>query len=520
MNQIKQAALTLLTITSLGSCSLKQPMVQDAALSTDQQTVIVESDNVAAAKLEPASEGEMRVSTTIMVSSSRSWTVSVKTEDGGAWITTSENEHVNISGQMETTPLALTFERYKGNTERRATVTIHCAELSQELTIPITQNAFKPSLAVKTITDPLGISADGQDCELLVIANTSWHAGIDAQVSTVTPSVSMIEGENVKHITLSFPSNTNDELAHFATLVLSADGCESVRTEYVQTQSKRFFFLSEAVPSEIIPYESEVFIPLRSNGAWKAEISDCTFQNAVLTPSEGNSAYSGLYFTADHGADPEMYLKQATITITREGMEPIVVKFSQRGSIHLKFGTFDPEYVWDGQTLDDANSYKPYTTSNPAQFSSPTSFPYSYATGTYAGEPLDCITKKGGYTFTAFGQDCGVYSSAGAYLFCIGKMKDDYLMFPSIEGYRLGEMYYEASCRAQVPYTVRTEDGETIIQGGEYSVTTRNVPIERDINDMRHHIFPSTEAGARYRLNLEETFKFISVKDICLLYEK
>ena len=65
---------------------------------------------------------------------------------------------------------------------------------------------------------------------------------------------------------------------------------------------------------------------------------------------------------------------------------------------------------------------------------------------------------------------------------------------------------------------VRDEDG-TVVQGGEYTVTKQVVPITKDHNDVHVHHFSGTLPGERYSLTLEEDYHFISIKDLCLVYE-
>ena len=81
-------------------------------------------------------------------------------------------------------------------------------------------------------------------------------------------------------------------------------------------------------------------------------------------------------------------------------------------------------------------------------------------------------------------------------------------------------MYYQASCRVATPYTVRTEDNSRIIAGGEYRVTRKVVPVDTEYHDVQCHTFPSTLPDTRYRINLEKNLDQISIKDLCLTYEK
>lgn len=490
---------------------------ETARLSADVTSVEVDANGDLYRN--PFSDEPSVLNDTVMVSSSRSWTVAVKTEDGGNWVRLSLNERLNVSGTLETVPLVLTFDRYKGSQDRKATMTIYAADMAEPLVIPVVQKAFVPVLEVSSDGAPAVVPSIGGQCYMMVKSNTGWTASVDESRSTVVPVLSMLEGEGSHAVLLTFPDNANEESARIATLLVKAQGCEDCVLEFVQNQSDRFFLLADQVPSVLEPYESELHIPLRSNGAWTATLSDCTFENAVLQPSSGSQALNGFNFYADHGSDPTVSEKKATITISREGMEDIVLSIRQKGSIHLSFCEFNPEYVFDGRFTDPNTPYKPYI-SKSYPFSSPTSVPKSFSVGTLAGQVTDCIMTRGGFVFTMFGGDCGIWFDATAFGWCVGKMKDDYVLFPALEGYRLAEMYYEASCRASNPYTVRTEDGVEVIKGGEVSFTERVVPVVSNHHDMHVHVFPDTDAGARYRLNLEEDYRMISIKDLCLVYEK
>lgn len=509
--------LAVLMLPVFSCTALENPDV--AALQTDSSSLTIPADIALLGDPFDSDADYSTVTDTVWVSSSRSWSASVKTGDGGNWISLSTRERINVSGKEEKYPLVLTLNRNKFNSARTATLTIAAAEVEAHSKIEITQEAFVPSLEVSAWDNPVGLDPKKGECYIIVKSNTSWTVGFDAAASSVTPDFSAIAGKDTRAVLVSFPTNVNDEQAQFATVEVKADKCDPQRIELFQSQSNRFFYLDGDVPEDMEPYDRQLHVPLLSNGPWTAEISDCTFENAKLTPSSGNYTLSGFNFSANHGFDPKVTMKEATITIRRDGMDPIVLHVRQRGSIHLNFGTFDPEYEWNGNIMDIDHPYAPYIGgTNP--FYEPSTVPGNYNNGTNAGQVIDCKMNNGGFVFTMYGKDCGVWFSKNTTLWCIGKTKDDYVLFPGIEGWRLEKMYYEASCRVATPYTIRTEDGERIIPGGELTVTSKAIPNDREHHDMHVHVFPDTEAGARYRLNLEETLMQISLKDLCLIYEK
>ena len=498
------------------ACSDDEGSPEAALLHVDETDLSVPAD--AALLADPFGEETPAVTDTVWIQSTRSWTAAAETSDGGDWMHISTGERINVTGQVEKFPLVVTFDRYRGSRPRTATLTIYGMDIEEPLEIHYTQKAYVPTVEISADGDGI-VTADGGEVSVIVRANTSWTASIDESASTVIPSLSATAGSGTQAILVTFPQNPDDEKARIARLVIQASGCEDRTLELIQTQSERFFFLASPVAEQREPYESSINIPLRSNGPWNATISDCTFENAVLTPSSGLVSYGGLTFSADHGADPEVEEKHATITLVREGMEPIVVKLSQRGSIHLKICSFDPEYEFTGSDYFNMDTpYRPYA-SNGQPFSYPTSFPNTFSAETYKGVEVNCETRAGGYVFTLYGQDCGAWLSYAELGLCIGKRKGDYVAFPAIEGYRLSAMYYEASCKVSTPYTVRTEEG-SILSGGEYSVTRQVVPLTSEHHDVHEHHFSGTLAGERCRLTLEEDLRFISIKELCLVYEK
>ncbi len=516
MKITSKTVLFLLIAATLFACTAQEPYKLPAAISADASEIVAEPDNALIS--DPFAEETLPVVDTLMVTGTRSWRVSIITDDGGNWVKTNIVERINATGRSETVPLVFTFDRYRGHADRTATAYLYASGLDAPLTIPLTQKSYAPVLELAAYTPTVGIPADGGECCVIIRSNTTWTASIDEGASTVSPDLSMIAGQDSKAVYVSFQANIDDEKARTATLVVKAQDCAPVSLEIIQNQSERFFYLDGEIPAEIPPYEEKILIPLRSNGPWTAELVDCTFENAVIEPAAGSNTLNGFYFTADHGADPEVLEKRATILIKRAGMEDITVSFTQHGSIHLSFCEFDPEYEFTGRLNDSSTPYTPYK-AKAYPFSSPTEVPRSMQAATFAGEPLDCVTKNGGYVFTMYGGDCGVWRELESFGWLIGKIKDDYVLFPSVEGKRLATMYYEASCRVKTTYTVRTEDGSSIIAGGEYSETNQVVPVDTNHHDMHVHNFPSTAVGERYRLNLEETFRMISIKDLCLVYE-
>ena len=508
---------TLSLAAILASCEQGNETSSPAQLSVNATTVSVPSD--AAFTHDPFSEEAAVLTDTLWVDATRSWTVKIETADGGDWIRANVGERINVTGKPEKYPLVVTFDRYRGNQPREATLTLFGVDMEEPVVIAYTQEAYTPKLELSTLEGGDIVTSNNGETYAIVKSNTSWTASIDQAASSVIPSLSAVSGMDSQAILLTFPTNPDDEKARIARLVIKGAGCGQQTLDFVQTQSERYFLLASPVAEQREPYESEILIPLRSNGPWTAELSDCTFEDASLTPAAGQICLNGFTFSAAHGFDPEVEEKHATITVTREGMEPIVVKLSQRGSIHISVMSFDPEYEYTGNDPYSIEApYRPYK-SNGYPFIYPASLPSSYSVGTYKGVEVECGTKLGDFVFTMYGQDCGVWLNSLDMGLCVGKMKGDYVLFPAIDGYRLAAMYYEASCNAVTPYSVRTEEGD-VVKGGEPTVTKQVFPLIGEHHDVHEHHFPETLPSVRYRLTLEEELRSISIKELCLVYEK
>lgn len=496
----------------LYACSQETYAELPPALKADVESVVLPADAVLYS--DPEGIFPYEVLDTVIISSTRSWSVSVKTDDGSNWISTITEEHINVTGQNDDTALVIRADRYKGDVARKAVITVYAAQMDNPLEIPIEQKAYAPVLEVSRKTAG-EIPAINGECQVVVRANTLWTASIDP-TSTANAELSFTSSETSKILTLYFSNNFDENEQKRAILKISADGCEEKTLEFIQDKSEDFFILEEPVPEIIKPYLSTIHIPLLSNGSWNAEISESTFNNAVLSPSAGTNSLSGFDFTANHGADPESGIRKAKIIIHRQGKEDIVVGIAQQGSIHIHVCELDPTYEWLRPQLDQYSPYK--SAGNP--FKSPASLPNTYTDMSYADQKVDCITKNGNFVFTMYGKDCGVWNSTSTTGLCVGKMQNDYILLPAIEGFRLSGMYYQASCNVATPYTVRTADGATVISGGEYSQTSKAIPTDTEWHDVHEHIFPFTTAGERYRINLEKSYEQISIKDLCLVYEK
>lgn len=500
----------MLAVLAVFSC--QKTVETEASLSANFTEITVPADAVDTT--DPQGEFPSVVKDSVKISSTRSWSAIVKADDSGDWISLETAEHINVSGQQDETYLVIVLDRYKGSAPRNAKLKIYAAGVAEPLVIGVSQRAFQPVLKV-CASDEGVIPSLGAECGMEIRSNTRWSVSVDTDKSDIIPEFSLSEGENSSVISIYFQNNMDDSARKKAFIVVKAEGCEDQTLELLQEKSEKFFYLQDEVPAEVAPYLSQIHIPLKSNGPWTAEISDCDFDDATLVPAYGSYSLEGFDFIAAHGADPEKGMKKATITIHRDGMENLVVQFTQSGSIYLHTCQLNPDYEW---LKPEINPYSPYESAG-YPFSEPKSLPNSFTSRTYAGQALDCITKQGGYVFTMYGQDCGVWSTSSNTALCIGKMKDDYVLLPGIDGYRLSRMYYQASCRVATPYTVRTEDGSSIIAGGEYQVTQKVIPVDTEFHDMHCHVFPDTKAGVRYRINLEKDYEQISIKDLCLVYE-
>ena len=510
MNYACKFGLCACLASALISCQDNRQLPPALEISSSK----LELPSDAAATADPTVTFPVVLTDSLIVSATCSWAASVKADDGGEWISLKTAEHINLSGKRESTALVFTLERNRTSSPRTAKAMLYGAGLSEPVGMEIVQAAYTPYLDVQLAGQSAELPSSGAVAELVIRANTSWTSSVDPS-STVVPQLYRTAGQTPSLVSLFFPDNMDETLSKKAVVNISAEGCDTRQVTFTQQKGEFFFCLESEVAAEQPPYLDTVHIPLKSNGPWTAEILRSSFANASISPSYGNYTQDGFYFTADHGADPEVALKEAVIAIHREGMEDIMVSFAQKGCIHLRTVEINPEYEW----LNPVEQYSPYRSAG-YPFSSPSSLPSSYNNGTHADKVVDCVMKNGGYVFTVYGQDCGVWCTNSNTALCVGKMKDDYVLLPAIAGYRLSGMYYQASCRVATPYTVRTEDNSRIIAGGEYRVTRKVVPVDTEYHDVQCHTFPSTLPDTRYRINLEKNLDQISIKDLCLTYEK
>jgi len=508
-------AISCLITVVLSSCTAFLPEIQygDAAsFEANKLSIVLPSDDVMTAS--PADGLSDEIADTVIVSSSRSWRAVLECEDEPSWARLNREEFINTAGKLRKDTLIVYAIRNAATAERNASISLFAQE-SIPVVIPVSQKGFVPFLAAKPDKNPLFIDYTPDTCTVVVRCNTSWTAEIDERSSGVEMSTS--DGNGVGSINVSFPYNFNDEKGRTAHLRIKAEGCPDAVIGFVQSQAVPFFHLEGEVAPEQSPLTDAINIPLRSNKAWSAEISDCTFSNARLEPSSGTNTVEGFNFIADHGEDPEVAEKHATITIRREGVEDIQVSFSQQGSLHLHFMDYNPSY--NATYTDPSKTYMPYTAAE-WQFSSPEQdvVPNSATQRTWAGTDLECL--KGSYTFTMHGTSAGVWYNGRREGWMVGKSLNDYILFPAIEGMKLTRILFESSALLMTTFSIRTADGATIIRGGEKRSTAELEYITKDINDLQEIVLTDTQPGTAYRMNNDSFGAALSIKDLCLIYQK
>lgn len=455
------------------------------------------------------------VSDTLWIHSNRSWSVRIP-EDDCEWLSSSACEFVNVTGEIHSYPLLITGLRNFGKESRTSNLTIF-ASGCDPIVVPVVQEAFEPVLKLECLSGDNRLDYAADTCHLVVRSNIDWTIEIEPGTS-VDVTLTASKGTGVKIVQACFPYNFDDERGRVATATVSSEGLEKSSVELYQRQSETFFCLGEWNDGMQNPLLPKIHIPLESNSRWSAEIVSTTYANARLEPSSGDATISGFDFIADHGFDPGLHEKSAVVKIHREGKEDITVSFSQEGCIHLKFLSYNPEY--NAKYTDPTASYMPYLPYDWMWVShDEETFPIAAGTREFADKEVDLVM-NGGYVFTVYGKTNGVWYRERKEGFQIGKYLNDYIKFPAIEGMRLSRMLFESSALAPTTYTVRTEDGATIIKGGEKTATSEYTMIYSEYNDVKEHIFPDTQENTRYRMNLESVGACISIKELCLFYEK
>ena len=455
------------------------------------------------------------VSDTLWIHSNRSWSIRIP-EDDNEWLFSSVSEYVNVTGELKSYPLVISGIRNFGGESRASNLTVYTSGCDP-VVVPVIQKAFEPVLKLECLYGDNLLDYVADTSHLVVRSNLDWTIEVEAGAS-VEVNLSASKGNGVKTVQARFPYNFDDERGRAVIVSLKSDGQEKSSVELFQRQSETFFRLRGWNDGRQNPLLPKIHIPLESNSSWSAEILSSTFSNARLEPSSGDATISGFDFIADHGFDPETGEKEAVVAIHREGKEDITVSFSQEGCIHLKFLSYNPDY--NAKYTDPTATYMPYLPYDWMWVShDKESFPTSAGVREFAGQEIDLVM-RGGYIFTVFGKTNGAWYRERKEGFQIGKYLNDYIKFPAIEGMRLSRMLFESSALASTTYTVRTEDGATIINGGDKTSTSEYTMIYDEYNDVKEHIFPDTQASARYRMNLESVGACISIKELCLFYEK
>lgn len=500
---------------SCGEYSLKlAPSNSDgeSSVSVSKQEICLLADD--ALVCSPDAGISESVTDTLWINSNRSWSVIIPEVDD-EWLSTSVSEYVNVTGEMYSYPLVISGLRNVGSASRTSDLTIYTPGCDP-IIVPVVQKAFEPILKLECLNgNQLDYRTD--TCHMVVRSNIEWTIEVEVGTS-VDVGLTASKGTGVKTIQARFPYNFDDERGRVATVSVNGEGVEKSSVELYQRQSETFFRLGEWNDGIQNPLYPKIHIPLESNSTWSAEIVSTTYANARLVPSSGDATISGFDFIADHGFDPEVHEKSAIVKIHRDGKDDITVSFSQEGCIHLKFLSYNPEY--NAKYTDPTASYMPYLPYDWMWVSHDVeTFPISAGAREFADQEID-LMMNGGYIFTVFGKTNGVWYRERKEGFQIGKYLNDYIKFPAIEGMRLSRMLFESSALAPTTYTVRTEDGTTIIKGGEKTSTSEYTMIYEEYNDIKEHKFPDTQENTRYRMNLESVGACISIKELCLFYEK
>ena len=498
----------------LPSCTTSLPEIpyaDSASFGASKTSIVLPSDNVLTAN--PGDGLSETISDTIIVTSSRSWRATLDNDDTSSWAQLNLEEVINTAGIQRKDTLVISANRNTSPTERNANLRLYSQEC-EPIIIPLAQSGFRPYLAAEPNKNPLFIDYVADTCIVVVRCNTSWTAEIEEASSDVI--LSEAKGKGVGSIKVIFPYNFDDERGRTVHLKMKADGCQDAIIGFVQSQAIPFFRLEGTVDSNQSPLSGVINIPLRSNKPWSAEITECTFSNARLEPSSGDYTVTGFNFIADHGEDPEVANKQATVTIRRDGLDDIQVKFSQQGSLHLHFMDYDPSY--NSTYTDPSKTYMPYIAAQ-WQFSSPDQdvIPTSATQRTWAGNDLEC--RKGAYTFIMHGTSAGVWYNGRREGWMVGKSLNDYILFPAIDGMRLSKVLYESSALMMTTFSIRTADGTHIISGGEKRSTGELDYITQDINDLHEITLDGTQPGTAYRMNNDSFGAALSIKELCLIYQ-
>lgn len=193
----------------------------DTPVADPQDTFSARAEEIS---VEAASFYEMDLVTGfVRFTSSLSWRASLP--EGCEWMEINgREEELNLSGQAREYEVQLILNDNLSSEERSGSVTIHTG--IGEKKVRIRQEALSPVLSLVS-PEIVNVPCDGGDVEITVRSNVEWRVSVgEGATAIVTPEIT--EGYKTYGFSLNVFPNVDEENGKTATIIISAEGCESV----------------------------------------------------------------------------------------------------------------------------------------------------------------------------------------------------------------------------------------------------------------------------------------------------
>ncbi len=302
---------------------------------------------------------------TVRISANRSWYASLNAE--GASL--DKRDHLNLAGATEETELHLRFLPNHSRTELVGTLDIWM-EGRNALSIPIRQSGAVYHLDATAETTEVECVAG--TVVVHVICNTQWQARIDAGTTTADVRLSADGGTDSADLELIFGNNYDAQHEKYATLVLSAEGCEDKVLSFTQKKAIPFLELAEDIRTSLPATTQSGTLKFRTNCSWRLAVKEgATLADILFSQTEGEPASGDIvidFSFTNPGDDPHIVNAfTAVLSLDGDVLAPVEVTFSQRSTLLLNFDQY-PEVPYGLRTVKGEKYTISITTSLPATY--------------------------------------------------------------------------------------------------------------------------------------------------------
>ena len=197
-------------------------------------------------------EGEESITDSVVIYSNQSWGLNFIDPQGepADWIGTDVSEHLNLSGEMDSTVVRLTFDYNRMTVERLAQMKITSADCDKS--ISIVQAAADRFVMVeeKTILLP----PEATEYTVSVISNIPWEAVL-AKGATADVTFDGAAGNGDGTFVVSFGANDDPFSEKTASITISAEDSQDINLTFTQRRNAKFVI---DVDFTSLPFNEEI----------------------------------------------------------------------------------------------------------------------------------------------------------------------------------------------------------------------------------------------------------------------